>query len=91
MFRWSGECLDHPLREVRKLTDTVLGALSRELDALHAASGGVDCAVVHSVGTAVAEVLLGALRAAAGRTAWGWAWTMGCGTVRCFRRTGTGC
>jgi hypothetical protein len=25
---------DHPLREVRKLTDTVLGSLSRELDAL---------------------------------------------------------
>jgi hypothetical protein len=30
---------DHPLREVRKLTDTVLGSLSRELDALYADSG----------------------------------------------------
>jgi transposase len=30
---------DHPLREVRKLTDTVLDSLSPELDALYAASG----------------------------------------------------
>jgi transposase len=30
---------DHPLREVRKLTDTVLRSLSRELDALYADSG----------------------------------------------------
>ena len=30
---------DHPLREVRKLTDTVLGALSLELDGLYADSG----------------------------------------------------
>jgi transposase len=31
--------LDHPLREVRKLTDRVLGSLSRELDALYAEGG----------------------------------------------------
>jgi transposase len=30
---------DHPLREVRKLTDTVLGSLSPELDAIYANSG----------------------------------------------------
>ena len=30
---------DHPLREVRKLTDTVLRSLSDELDALYADSG----------------------------------------------------
>jgi transposase len=30
---------DHPLRAVRKLTDTVLGSLSAELDALYADSG----------------------------------------------------
>jgi len=30
---------DHPLREVRKLTDGVLGSLSRELDALYAEGG----------------------------------------------------
>ena len=30
---------DHPLREVRKLTDTVLRSLSRELDTLYADSG----------------------------------------------------
>ena len=30
---------DHPLREVRKLTDVVLGALSGELDALYAEGG----------------------------------------------------
>ena len=30
---------DHPLREVRKLTDAVLGSLSRELDALYAEGG----------------------------------------------------
>jgi transposase len=30
---------DHPLREVRKLTDTVLGSLSGELDALYAEGG----------------------------------------------------
>jgi transposase len=31
--------LDHPLREVRKLTDKVLRSLNAELDALYAASG----------------------------------------------------
>jgi transposase len=30
---------DHPLRAVPKLTDAVLGTLSPEFDALHAASG----------------------------------------------------
>jgi hypothetical protein len=30
---------DHPLREVRNLTDAVLGSLSRELDALYAEGG----------------------------------------------------
>src|SRR6202167_5992468 len=30
---------DHPLREVRRLTDTVLGSLCRELDALYAEGG----------------------------------------------------
>lgn len=31
---------DHPLREVRKVTDTVLRSLSAEFDALYAVSGG---------------------------------------------------
>jgi len=30
---------DHPLRAVRKLTDTVLGLLNAEFDALYADSG----------------------------------------------------
>ena len=30
---------DHPLRAVRKLTDTVLGSLNAEFDALYADSG----------------------------------------------------
>ena len=30
---------DHPLREVRKVTDTAMGSLSTEFDALYADSG----------------------------------------------------
>jgi transposase len=95
---------DHPLREVRKLTDTVLGALSLELDGLYADSGRPSIAPEYILRALLLQVFFSIrserllveqidynllFRCFAG--SWAWAWTMGCGTMRCFRRTATGC
>jgi hypothetical protein len=59
---------DHPLREVRRVTDTVLRqaepGVGRAVRGLWAA---VDCAGVHSASAAVAGILFHPLRASAGR------------------------
>jgi len=57
---------DHPLRAVRKLTDTVLGTLSPEFDVLYADSAVLRCAGVHSASLVIAGILFSALGAAAG-------------------------
>ena len=92
---------DHPLREVRKLTDGVLGSLSRELDGLYAEGGRPSIAPEYILRALLLQVFFSIRserllveqidynRCFAG--SWDWAWTMGFGTMRCFRRTGTGC
>ncbi len=92
---------DHPLREVRKLTDAVLRSLSPELDALYADSGRPSVAPEYMLRALLLQVFF-SIRSErllveqidynllfAG--SWAWAWTMWYGIMRCSRRTVTGC
>ena len=69
MFRWSsGVPQDHPLRAVRKLTDSVLHTLSPEFDALYADSGRPSIAPEYILRALLLQVFyLRAFGAVAGR------------------------
>jgi transposase len=84
---------DHPLRAVRKLTDTVLRTLSAEFDALYADSGRPSIAPEYILRAQLLQVFWSSKSTTTFCSAglWVWAWTMRCGTTRCFRRTETGC
>jgi hypothetical protein len=71
MFRWSSGLLaDHPLGEVRQLTEAVLGRLSPEFDALYAASGRPSIAPEYILRALLLQVFYsGSLGAIAGRAA----------------------
>jgi transposase len=91
----------HPLRAVRQLTEQVLRSLSPGFDELYAASGRPSIAPEYILRALLLQVFY-SIRSErllveqidynccfAGSSAW--AWTMRCGTTRCFRRTATGC
>ena len=92
---------DHPLRDIRRLTDVVLGSLSGEFDSLYSASGRPSIAPeyvqralllqafysVRSERQLVEQLDYNLLFAGS----WVWAWTTRCGTMRCSRRTATVC
>src|SRR6266851_512715 len=92
---------DHPLRAVRKLTDQVLRSLSPGFDELYAASGRPSIAPEYILRPCCCRCSTPSVRSGcwssrstttcsfAGSSAS--AWTMRCGTTRCFRRTATGC
>jgi transposase len=95
---------DHPLHEVRKLADTVLAALSRELDALYAEGGRPSIAPEYILRALLLQVIFSVrserllveqidynLLFRCFPVSWAWAWMMGRGTMRCFRRAATGC
>jgi transposase len=92
---------DHPLRAIRKLTDSVLQSLSPEFDALYADSGRPSIAPEYILRALLLQVFYSVRseRLLVERSTttfcfaglWAWAWTMRCGTTRCFRRTATGC
>src|SRR5580698_3588884 len=92
---------DHPLREVRKVTDGVLGSLSGELDALYAEGGRPSIAPEYILRALLLQVSFlfvpsdcwwsRSITTCCFAGSWDWAWTMGFGTMRCFRRTGSGC
>ena len=95
---------DHPLREIRRLTDTVLRSLNGEFDLLYAASGRSSIAPEYVLRALLLQAFYSVrserqlveqldynllFRCSAG--SWAWAWTMRCGTMRCSRRIATGC
>ena len=92
---------DHPLREIRKLTDEVLRSLSAEFDTLYAESGRPSIAPEYVLRALLLQVFY-SVRSERQlveqidynllfRWFVGWAWTTRCGTMRCSRRTGIGC
>ena len=91
---------DHPLREVRKVTDTVLRSLNAEFDALYAESGRPSIAPEYILRALLLQVFF-SIRSerllveqidytCCSVGLWGWAWTMRYGTMQCFRKTATG-
>jgi transposase len=92
---------DHPLREVRRVTDVVLEALSAELDALYADSGRPSIAPEYILRALLLQVFYSVRSERLlveqidynllFRWFVGLVWTMGFGTMRCSRRTATGC
>ena len=93
--------VDDPLREVRKVTDTVLRSLNAEFDALYAESGRPSIAPEYILRALLLQVFF-SIRSerllveqidttwcSAGL--WDWAWTTRYGTMPCSRRTRTGC
>src|SRR5580692_9242836 len=92
--------LDHPLREVRKLTDKVLRSLNAELDALYAASGRPSIAPEYILRALLLQVFYSVRseRLLVEQIDYNllFRWLVGLGmddavwTTRCFRRTATG-
>jgi transposase len=92
---------DHPLREIRRLTDVVLHSLSVQFDEMYAASGRPSIAPEY----VLRALLLQAFYSVRSERQlveqldynllfrWfvGGVWTTRCGTTRCSRRTATGC
>jgi transposase len=92
---------DHPLREIRRLTDVVLRSLSGEFDSLYSASGRPSIAPEY----VLRALLLQAFYSVRSerqlveqldynllfRGFVAWVWTTRCGTMRCSRRTTSVC
>ena len=85
---------DHLLREIRRLTDTVLVSLNDEFDALYAASGRPSIAPEYVCEPCCYRRSTRFVPSSSGSSNWmttyssagssGWAWMTRCGTMRCF-------
>jgi transposase len=92
---------DHPLRAVRKLTDTVLRTLSPEFDALYADSGRPSIAMGYILRALLLQVIYSVRSERLlveqidynllFRSFVGLAWTTWFGTAQCSPRTANGC
>jgi transposase len=92
---------DHPLREIRRLTDIVLRSLSAEFDALYSELGRRSVAPEYILRALLLQVLF-SVRSERQlveqldynllyRWFVAWVWTTPCGTMLCFRRIAIGC
>ena len=92
---------DHPLREIRRLTDALLVSLDASFDALYAASGCRSIAPEYVLRALLLQAFYSVRSDGSWSSSWtitccfagllASAWTTPCGTTRCFPRTAIVC